>query len=115
MDEKKTLKEQLGEVKESAKEKVTKVTIWLGRHKQEILVFGPIVLTSTIELLKILSKRHNLNEEKHLKDNYIYDREMGHYYETSRKLKGTEWLFVEQKKNEGESIGIILQDMDVLK
>lgn len=115
MDETKTLKDKIADAKISAKWKIDDFKIWCSNHRSEIVVFGPIIISSTVEIAKILTKRHNVNEEKRLKDNYIYDRSAGHYFELKRKLKSSEWLMIEQRKKEGESLGEILQAMKVLK
>lgn len=113
--EKKSFKERYEEKKKKAKEKFDDVKKWCGEHKSEIVVFGPVLITGAVEIIKTVSKRKNLDDEKALKDNYIYDRSMGHYYELKRKLKSSEWLQIEERKAEGETLGSILQDMRVLK
>lgn len=84
-------------------------------HKAELLVLLPVAIPSVIDLVKIATKKNNLKEEKHLKENYIYDRYNGHYYETKRKVKSSEWLRIDHRKEEGELVGDILQDMKLLK
>jgi hypothetical protein len=56
-----------------------------------------------------------VKQEAHLKDEYIYDRSNGHYYELRRKIKSSEWQMIDQRKREGEMLGDILQDMRLLK
>ena len=68
-----------------------------------------------IEIAKISTKRYTVNEEKALKERYIYDRSTGHYYEMKRKPKSSEWLQIEQRKQNGETLGWILNDMKLLK
>lgn len=115
MKEKKTLKEWFENKKEKAKEKLHGVVQWGSKHKAEIVVFGPVLITGAVEIIKTATKKQNLNEERRLKDNYIYDRSMGHYYELKHKLSSSEWLQIEERKGEGESLGRILKDMNVLK
>ena len=115
MEDKKTLKERFADKKETAKEKLSDVRQWCGNHKAEIMVLAPVLISGAVEMVKVATKKKNLNEEQHLKDNYIYDRSMGHYYELRRKLKSSEWLQIEERKAEGETLGRILEDMRVLK
>lgn len=115
MEEKKTLKQWLEEKSEQAKRKAMDGVEWCKTHKETIIVFGPVVAGSLIELLKINNKRRTVNEEKALKDRYIYDRSSGHYYELKRKPKNSELLQIDQRKQEGESLGWILNDMRLLK
>lgn len=88
---------------------------WCGKHKEQIVVFGPVIISGLVEITKVMVRRGNVKEEKHLKENYIYDRPQGHYYELRRKLKSSEWIQIEERKAEGESLGVILRDMRVLK
>lgn len=115
MEEKKTLQERLEDAKLEMKWRYQLAREWCSKHKAEIVVFGPVIISGVVEVIKITTKKHNVNEEKRLKDNYIYDRSQGHYYELRRKLKSSEWLLIDQRKREGESLGQILQDMRVLK
>lgn len=111
----KTFKDRFEEEKMKAEMKLNDLKLWCSEHKAELAVFGPPVIAAIVELVKTVAKRSTVNEERHLKENYIYDRSMGHYYELRRKLKSSEWLQIEQRKREGESLGEILQDMRVLK
>lgn len=115
MEEKKTFKEWFDEKQEWAKWKLHAATEWCKTHKEAIIVFGPVVMGGIIEIAKISTKRHTVNEEKVLKDRYIYDRSTGHYYELRRKPKSSEWLQIEQRKQNGETLGWILNDMRLLK
>lgn len=120
MEEKKGLtwkpfKEWLDDKSEQAKWKIHCAAEWCKNHKETIIVFGPVIMGGIIEICKISTKRHTVKEEKALKDRYIYDRSTGHYYELKRKPKTSEWLQIEQRKQNGESLGWILNDMGLLK
>lgn len=88
---------------------------WCKDHKSELLILLPVVIPSVIDMAKIATRSNNLKEEKHLKENCIYDRSLGHYYETKRKVKSSEWLQIDHRRQEGELIGDILKDMKLLK
>lgn len=115
MEEKKTLKEWFEEKSDWAKWKAQAAVDWCKEHKEAIIVFGPVIMGGIIEIAKISTKRHTVNEEKALKERYIYDRSTGHYYEMKRKPKSSEWLQIEQRKQNGETLGSILNDMKLLK
>lgn len=116
MEEKVTLRERIESLKNGTKQKFEDVKQWCKEHQNEALVLAPVVISGTIEVFKIVMKRKNLSEERSLKENFIYDRSMGHYYELRRKLKSSEWIQIEKRKLEGrETLGEILQDMNVLK
>lgn len=115
MYEKKTLKEWFEEKSDWAKWKIHLAAEWCKNNKEAVIVFGPVILGGIIEIAKISTKRHNVNEEKALKERYIYDRSTGHYYELRRKPKSSEWLQIEQRKQNGETLGWVLNDMRLLK
>lgn len=113
----KNFKEKFESRKETAKTKVKNAGRWIKKHKKELIVLLPTIANVTIEVMKIVSKRQNLEMERRLKENYVYNREfgIGHYYETRHKLTNPEWRQIEARKKRGESLGNILEDMDVLK
>lgn len=115
--EEKTLKERFEEMKEQGKGKLKTTKQWCGQHKTELIAIGTVVLPTAVELIKVAAKKENLNEEKRLKECYMYERtaNIGQYYELRRKLKPLERLQVSERSNEGESLGKILNDMGVLK
>lgn len=115
MEERKTLKKRIEEVSDWAKWKAQMTVDWCKRNKQAIIVFGPVIAGGLIEIIKISTKHHLVNEEKALKERYIYDRSGGHYWEIKRKPKRSEYLQIEQRRNNGESYGSILNDMRLLK
>ena len=75
----------------------------------------PVLVSGTIELVKIVAKSKNTGEEKRLKENYIYDRSAGHYYELKRQPTASEWMSIDHRKSDGEMLGDILDDMRILK
>lgn len=101
--------------KEKAQVKWDNFKCWCSDHKEQIVVFGPVIIGGVVEVIKIAAKRGNVNEEKNLKERYIYDRSQGHYYELKRKPKSSEWIQIDQRKSEGEHLGNILRDMRLLK
>lgn len=114
MEEKKSFKEKVNRMQELAKEKLNIAVEWSKDHKEMIAVFGPVVIGGAIEILKIATKRHTVNEEKALKERFVYDRSNGHYYELKRQPKSSEWMQIEQRKQNGETLGWILNDMRLL-
>ena len=115
MKQKRTFKEWKEDTKEALRAKAQDAVEFCSRHKEVIIVFGPVVIGTSMEILKSITKRHNLKEEKDLKDKYIYDRSAGHYYELKRKPKQSEWRLIDERKNNGESYGQILSTMRLLK
>jgi hypothetical protein len=115
MNEKKGLKERILEAKLKAKWFCEDAKRWVVKNKEAILILTPVLIPGIIEITKIVARTGNVREEKRLKENYIYDRSQGHYYELRRKLKSSEWIEIEERKADGDSLGVILRDMKVLK
>lgn len=84
-------------------------------HKQEILIYGPIIVGAGGTLIKFLGKRVNLKKQEDLKDLYCYDRSLGHYWRLRRELSNREWLEIDTRKKNGERLSDILDEMKVLK
>lgn len=114
-ENKKTLRERLNELSDKAKIELMRAVEWTKAHKEAIIVFGPVIMGGIVEIAKIQTKVHVTNEERALKERFIYDRSTGHYYELRRKPKTSEWLQIEQRKQNGETLGWILNDMRLLK
>lgn len=115
MSKKEELKIWFEKKQELAKRKTLEAVYWCKDHKEGIAVFGPVFVSGVIELLKISTKKQTVSEEKALKDRYIYDDRNRHYYEMRRKPKSSEWIQIDQRKQNGEPLGWILNDMKLLK
>lgn len=115
MEKTKKVKDWIEEKSATAKQKVMAKIDWGKQHQEVVVIFGPVLLGSVVELIKIATKHHNISEERALKDRYIYDSSNRHYYEMRRKPKTKEWLQIDQRRENGESLGWILSDMGLLK
>lgn len=95
-----------------------KVKRWLEENEQNIIVIGTVVTTVVIPVaayvVKTATKQHQLNEERELKEKYIYDRSQGHYWHLRRPLTDDEWLLIEDDRAHGMSLGEILDKLNVL-
>ena len=110
-----TLKDRLNELSEKAKLKAIRVVEWGKSHKETIVVFGPVIGGAIIEFIKISTRAHTVREERVLKERFIYDDRHRHYYELKRQPRKSEWLQIDQRKDNGESLGLILEEMGLLK
>ena len=80
---------------------------------KELLV--PVFISGLVIVLKVVVKRGNLNKEQQLKEEYCYDRSLGHYWALKRSLSNKEWLEIDKRKRNGEKLSDILSEMKVLK
>ena len=69
------------------------------------------VLNGTMRFVK---KNYTVRQEKHLKEDYVYDRSSGRYLKPTRKLSKREWREVMRRKAAGEKYVNIFDDMKVL-
>ena len=112
---KEKVKKKIEEMKNDVKMKCYYMIDWCRYNKEAIVIFGPCIIGGIIEIVKIVTKKGTVNEQKRLKDLYIYDHSTGHYYELKRKLKSSEWITIDERKRQGTPLGIILMDMKLLK
>lgn len=103
------------EVKRNIRNGLNKTGEWICRNKEMVIFFTPIVIGGATNLVKVVSKRVNLNKEKEVKDLYCYDRSLGHYWSLRRELSNSEWVEIDKRKANGERLADILGDLKVLK
>lgn len=86
-----------------------------NNNKEAIVVIAPIALGAVRMVTRTINKGLDVHEEQKLKDNRVYDRSVGQYWETKRKIKTSERLELEERKANGEKTGQILKSMGLLK
>lgn len=105
--------------KQKIKEKIynglDKIQKWFERNRDYVIVFGPMVVAGVASMAKLAAKRSNIKKEEAVKNNYCYDRSLGHYWALKRDLSNKEWLEVDRRKRDGERLADILSEMKVLK
>ena len=77
-----------------------------------------IAVTTFCILVKAIScqtKKHQIEEQRELKENYCYDNRLGMYWQLKREMSNSERLELEWRKERGEKTGEILRDMRILK
>ena len=101
--------------KEWIHSKVDSAGRWINKNKEMILILGPAALGALTTGVKVVGKHAQQNKEKDLKDLYCYDRSLGHYWKLRRELTNAEWVEIDKRKNNGERLGDILEELKVLK
>ena len=84
-------------------------------HQETIKIAAPICIALGGAGFKALNKHVNLKKQADLKDLYVYDNRLGHYWRLRRELSNHEWLEIDKRKRGGEMLSDILAEMRVLK
>lgn len=83
-------------------------------HPAESFALATTVVGSVIGLVKRADRKADLKKAEQLKERYIYDRSIGGYWKTRRKLNTSDMLEIERRKKLGRGLGEILRDMRLL-
>lgn len=106
--EKKTLKQKV-EIK------TKEAWNWLKDNKEATLGIVVIAAGAIKSISKAVRKHIDYKETEELVDKRVYDRSLGHYWELRRKLTNREWVEINERKKDGDSLGDILQQMNLLR
>lgn len=96
------------------KEKEQEAVTFVEEHKEAIAVLAPVVIGGCAKLVQLGLKTYNLGKQEDLKNLYVYDRSLGHYWKLRRELDNSEWVEIEQRRKNGEKLGDILNELNVL-
>lgn len=105
------------EFKENVKQKISNAVNFVREHKEEITILSPIIIagiTGVTKVSKGMIRNHNLNKEQDLKELYCYDRSLGHYWKLRKPLSNNDWIAINDRKKNGETLADILSSMNVL-
>ena len=97
------------------REKFQSAKDWVVDNKEFLAIATPAAVAVTGKVVKTAVKRNNLHKEKLLKENYCYDRSLGHYWKLRRELTNDEWIEIDRRKKGGERLADILDSLRVLK
>lgn len=110
-----TWKVKMADLKWKAVDVKNKIFTAAKNNKEIVAVAIPILAKMGYDIVKDVRRRSVVNEEKRLKDNYVWDPKLGMYFECKRKLTTNQRLEFEARRGQGESVGHILRSMKVLK
>lgn len=97
------------------KNRATDVTEFYENNKGLCFICIPLLIKGGFDIIKGITRTHNLQIEEKMKDLLVYDNRLGHYWELRRKLTNDEWLSVQDRVKAGERIGDVLRELHVLK
>lgn len=105
---------KIRELKEKIKTGYGKAKQVVVEHPAESFALATTVVGSVIGLARRADRKADLKKAENLKERYIYDRSIGGYWKTRRKLNTSDMLEIERQKKLGRSLGEILRDMRLL-
>lgn len=122
MDENKTVVDiedfkkeaRIRKLKAKVEEMKDKVKDFVMDHPTEALALATTLIGSAVGLARRADRKKDLREQQRLREEYIYDRSLGSYWKTRRKLSNSEKLEIERRRRQGESLGEILRSMRLL-
>ena len=97
-----------------AKDKIDSIKNWCNEHREEAITIGIICVSTGFKFYKEAKKSYDLKMEKELKDTYIYDRSMGHYWKCRKKPTTEQDVEINHRQDHGEGLGTILADIRLL-
>lgn len=101
-------------VKEKASNAYQKTKAFCINNREIVIPVAITLSTGLVKLSKMAVKSKNLKKEEQLKEEYCYDRSLGHYWKLRRPLTNDEWLEIDQRKRDGERLSDILAELKVL-
>lgn len=101
-------------IKNAIREKWEDTKAWVDDNKEIVIAAIPIVGAACVACVKGAIKSKNLKKEEQLKNNYWYDRSLGHYWKLRRELTNDECVEVDRRKQNGERLADIFESLHVL-
>ena len=91
---------------------------WIRENKDVLGYVVPPLTAGIVGGSKIISKaiaNHTVTKELRDQERRIYDHSLGRYSYIKRPLRSDEALIIEERRNNGEKLNMILKDMGLLK
>lgn len=88
--------------------------MWFEAHPRETFAIIAVMASGAVKIIPKLLRARNINEQERIKEEYVYDRSLGHYWKLKRPLDNDEWREIEERKRNGERLGDILEELKVL-
>lgn len=112
---KEEIKTKIGQAKFRARGAIFKAKTWVEQNpeKAALIASGAVAVAQYVGKEAIKDYR-DYKDAKLLKLR-CYDPSKGHYYYLKRELSNKEWLMIDKRRDAGEKLPDILEDMRVLK
>ena len=112
---KETIETKIGQAKFRARSAAFKAKTWVEQNPEKAAVIASGAVAVIQYVGKAAIKEHQNNKEANLLKLRCYDPSKGHYYYLKRELSNKEWLMIDKRRDAGEKLPDILEDMRVLK
>ena len=104
------------EIKNWIRNGVNQVGRFISNNKTEVIaVATPIVGKLFVDMVRGIKRSANNKEQARLKENYIWDPSSGMWFETRKKMSSNQRVEFSRRRENGESVGSILNSMKILK
>lgn len=111
----KEIRTRIGQAKFRARGAIFKAKTWIEQNPEK----AAVIASSTIAIAQYVGKEairdYRNNKEANQLKLRCYDPSKGHYYYLKRELSNKEWLMIDKRRDAGEKLPDILEDMRVLK
>lgn len=101
------------ELKRKATEKAKHALQW-AKENPELAALAGAGIGAAAKGLKSLVRTYNVRKDQYNKERYIYDRSLGMYLHTKRKLTNKDYATINARRAKGEKLADILASMRIL-
>ena len=91
---------------------------WCRNNREEatfLATTGIAVLSTVVKTAKYADRKLEQKREKELHEKDVYDRSLGLYHHLKHRLTPSEIKEIDRRKANGESLAVILNDMNLVK
>jgi hypothetical protein len=112
---KEVIRNKLEQAKWRVKGDILKVKVWAEQNPEKAVAIASTGVAVAQYFGKTALKDIRTNREAAMLKRRCYDPSKGHYYYLKRELTNQEWLMIDKRRDAGEKLPDILEEMKVLK
>ncbi len=112
---KEEIKAKLEQAKLKTRSAMLKAKTWVEQNPEKAAVIASGAVAAAQYIGKAAIKDYRETKEANQVKLRCYDPSKGHYYYLKRELSNKEWLMIDKRRDAGEKLPDILEDMRVLK
>lgn len=107
--------ERVSNLKKDVVKKTKDLKRWVEDHKEESILIASVGFGIINSLGKTAIRQKKDNKQERRRKLEWYDHRLGHWYKLRREATNTEKLMISRRQRNGESLGDILNDLNLLK